>query len=379
MNPSMLKIQSVGFPRMQKEPGEKRVFLPEFIQFFAENGLAVSIEEGYGSRSGFTFDDYQLGIPRVHSSSRENAYAQDLVIILRSPTPDEMLLMKRGAILFSMMHYPTRPQRVARLREMGIHAISMDSVVDDNNLRMVENMKAVAWNGLETAYDILENRWPNLCRPDGMPIHALILGTGMVGKHAVDAATKLGNIERNNEHILKGGNGAIALTVGRNTSTNPALMEQLFRESDILVDATQRRDSSKPVVPNAWISWLPEHAVVVDLAVDPYTLTIDPPVVRGIEGIPQGNLNQYIFTPDDPQWMRTIPAEIDTTHRRTTVSCYSWPGIHPESCMRHYARQIRPLMETLIETGYEGLREDGSYFERALYRASLDGWIALNS
>ncbi len=132
-------------------------------------------------------------------------------------------------------------------------------------------------------------------------------------------------------------------------------------------------------MPNSWIAWLPEHSVVVDLAVDPYTLTVDPPVVRGIEGIPQGNLNQYIFEPDDPQWMRTIPPEIDTTHRRTTVSCYSWPGIHPESCMRHYARQIRPLMETLIETGYDELREEGTYFERALYRASLDGWVTLNS
>ncbi len=238
----MINIQSVGFPRMQKEPGEKRVFLPEFIQFFAEKGVTVKIEEGYGSRSGFTFDDYQLGNPRVHSTSREIAFAQDLVIILRSPTPDEMLMLKRGAILFSMMHYPTRPLRVARLRDLGIQAISMDSVVDDNNIRMVENMKAVAWNGLETAYDVLEKRWPNLCRPDGKPIQTLVLGTGMVGKHAVDAATKLGNIERNNEHILRSGNGAIALTVGRNTSTNPALMEELFRSCDILVDATQRRE-----------------------------------------------------------------------------------------------------------------------------------------
>jgi alanine dehydrogenase len=375
----MNRILTVGFPRMQKEPGEKRVFLPEFIQYFAEKGLSVFIEEGYGSRSGFTFDDYQQGNPRVRLCSQEQAFAQELVIILRSPTSDEMELLQRGAVLFSMLHYPTRPLRVARLRELGIKAISMDSVVDDNNIRMVENMKAVAWNGLETAFDLLELRWPDLSRPDGLPIHSLILGTGMVGKHAVDAATKLGNIERNTEHILKNGNGSVALTVGRNISSNARLMEEYMRQTDILVDASQRRDASKPVIPNSWISWLPEHAVVVDLAVDPYILKVDPPVVRGVEGIPQGNLNQYIFPPNDPNWMKTIPAEVDTTQRRTTVTCYSWPGIHPEACMRHYARQIRPLMDSLVETGYDHLREEGSYFERALYRASLDGWIALNS
>ena len=38
----------------------------------------------------------------------------------------------------------------------------------------------------------------------------------MVGRYAIDAATKLGNIERNNDHIEAGGPGAIALSVGRN-------------------------------------------------------------------------------------------------------------------------------------------------------------------
>gem|GEM_PF-1225768 len=50
---------SIGFPRMMKEPAEKRVFLPEFIQHLANAGLNVFIEEGYGSRSGFSFDDYR--------------------------------------------------------------------------------------------------------------------------------------------------------------------------------------------------------------------------------------------------------------------------------------------------------------------------------
>jgi alanine dehydrogenase len=203
----------------------------------------------------------------------------------------------------------------------------------------------------------------------------LILGAGMVGKHAVEAATKFGNIERSLALLEKGGPGAAATVVGRNVSGDAAVMEQLFRESDILVDATQRRDPSQPVVPNAWLAWLPEHAVVVDLAVDPYTLVIDPPVVRGIEGIPQGNLDKFVFPADDPDWDKTVPKQIPSVNRRTAVSCYSWPGIHPESCMRHYGRQLEPLMEVLMQKGYEGLSPDGSYFERALYRGTLKYWL----
>jgi alanine dehydrogenase len=360
---------------MMKEPAEKRVFLPEFIQFLAELGVAIYLEEGYGSRSGFMFGDYKQGHKAVKQCSRQEAFQQDITIVLRSPTRDEFSFIRRGACLISMLHYPTRPVRVEILRDLGIQAISLDSITNEQNIRLVENMKAVAWNGLEAAYDHLEKRWPGLVRPDGEPIRVFVLGTGMVGKYAVDAAVKLGNIERYNQHIQDRGLGALALAVGRSVSQSPLQMEKLMRECDILVDASQRRDASRPLIPNDWLAWLPEHAIVIDLAVDPYSLDANPPVVRGVEGIPQGNLSQYVFTADDPAWDLTIPAHIPSKHRRSVVSCYSWPGIHPEACMLHYARQMEPLMEVLIRKGYDGLKPTGEYFERALYRATLKAWL----
>jgi alanine dehydrogenase len=279
-------------------------------------------------------------------------------------------MLRRGACLISMLHYPTRPNRVQILRSLGINAISMDSIVDDNNMRLVENMRSVAWNGLEAAFNLLEKDCPDLLRGDN-PYKVLILGTGMVGKHAIDAATKLGNIERNNRHIELHGPGAIAWSVGRNMTTNPERMRSLFEQIDVLVDATYRRNPSKPVVPNAWLAWLPPHAVITDLAVDPYLLENDPPTVRGVEGIPQGNLNKFTFLPEDADWDNTVPASIPSNERRAVVSCYSWPGIHPVAAMEHYARQLEPLMEVLLTRPYEYVTLDGGYFERALARAKL--------
>jgi alanine dehydrogenase len=365
----MARLKSVGFPRMNKESGEKRVFLPAFIQYLTRYG-EVYLEEGYGSRSGFTFDDYRQGNPRVWKCSRQEAFQKDYVIVLRSPNEDEFQLMRRGAVLLSMLHYPTRPHRVQILQELGINAISMDSVVDDNNMRMVENMRSVAWNGLEAAFDYLEKDCPGLVR-EGKPYNVMILGTGMVGKHAIDAATKLGNIERNNRHISLHGPGALAMCAGRNITSCAEQMERLFPQMDILVDATNRRDPSLPVVQNHWLDWLPPHAVVADLAVDPYLLDHQPVIVRGVEGIPQGNLNHYTFTPDDAEWDKTVPASVGSKHRRAVVSCYSWPGIHPEACMEHYARQLEPLMEILLTRPFEALTLEGSYFERALARAKV--------
>jgi len=363
----MTTPKTIGFPRMMKEPGEKRVFLPEFIQSLARAGLTVYIEEGYGSRSGFTFADYHQGEEAIRQADREKVFQQDLVLVLRSPTREEYGLLRPGACLISMLHFPTRPLRVERLQQVGVNAISLDSLANDSSLRLVENMHAVAWNGLEAAFDVLERAWPGLRPPHGGPSRVLILGAGMVGKHAVEAATKLGNVERYQEHLRASGPGCL--------TRQPNLLRDLFSQADVLVDATQRRDTSQPVVPNAWLDWLPPHAVVTDLAVDPYTLDVDPPVVRGIEGIPQGNLDQYVFAPDDPSWNKSVPASVPSASRRTVVSCYSWPGIHPEACMRHYAQQLEPLLEPLLAKGYAALSPDGGYFERALYRGTLTAWL----
>jgi alanine dehydrogenase len=368
---------SIGFPRMMKEAGEKRVFLPEFIGYLTSLGAQVCIEEGYGGKSGFTFEDYKRADPNVSRCSREEVFRKDIVIVLRSPRKEELTMLDKNSLLISMLHYPTRPGRVALLKELGVDAISLDSIVNDSNVRLIEDMKAVAWNGLEVAFDQLENRWPGLERGNGEPFRVMIVGTGMVGRHAVDAATKLGSVSRNNDHMQAGGPGALAIAAGRNVSANPVVMEKWLRQADILVDAAQRRDPSKPVIPNEWIGWLPEHAIVTDLSVDPYTLNVDPPVVRGIEGIPQGNLNQYVFSPDDPNWEKTVPKSVPSTHRRTTVSCYSWPGIHPEASMLHYAKQLEPLMKVLLDKGYNNLQLTGDYFERALYRASLRVWVQI--
>lgn len=360
---------------MREEPGEKRVFLPDFTHKLTEIGFEVFIEEGYGNSLDFYFDNYKNKNPSIHPLEREEVFKQDYVLILRSPHDSEFALLGNNSCLISMLHYPTRPLRQKIMGENNIQAISLDGIVDDFNVRLVENMKSVAWNGLEAAYTQFEKYIPNLIREDGSPWKVLVLGTGMVGKQAMEAASKLGKKERNYEHIRLGGPGAVVTTVGRNITHNKSQMIELLAESDIVIDATQRYDPSKPIIPNEWIAYLPEHAIIVDLSADPYTLDSNPPVVKGIEGIPHGNLDQVIFEKDGPNWGKTIPQSIPTVNKRKTVSCYSWPGIHPESCMRHYGQQLLPLMQVLNKKNYHTLSPDGLYFERALFRARLDSYL----
>jgi hypothetical protein len=163
----------------------------------------------------------------------------------------------------------------------------------------------------------------------------------------VEFATKYGDDARNEAFGRIGLPGVEVVTVGRNLTGDAGYLKGRLAVTDVLVDATARRDPSAPIVPNAWIAILPDHAVICDLAVDPYLLDNQPPIVRGIERIPQGNLDQWEFAPNDPAW-DTLPPSIPTGERRTVVSCYSWPGVRPEPCMHVYGSQLAPLLERLV-------------------------------
>jgi alanine dehydrogenase len=371
----MSQILHFGLPRIHAEPGEKRAFLPEFVGRLAMSGARIILEEGYGATLGYSEEAYRkLGNGNIRFGSENEVYEQEYVLILRCPSDEKIRLLGPASCLIAMLHYPTRPRRVEFLKSLGVEAISLDSLKDDSGRRIVENLRAVGWNGMETAFKVLHEHFPLFSDPKRGPIRVTLLGAGSVGAHVLHAATHYANESLRTKLFKAGVPGVTVQSIDYDTSRFVQYMKPILRETDILVDATQRVDTSIPVIPNEWIGWMPEHAVLLDLSVDPYACDESPASVKGIEGIPQGNLDQFIFSPIDPAFDQ-IPACVNTSQRRWSVSCYSWPGIYPVECMELYGRQLRPILDRLISYGgIKNINPNGRYFERIIGRALLSKW-----
>lgn len=345
-----------------------RDFPPSVLEFLAQFDLdAVVLEDGYGGRQGIAPAEYVH--PKLRYGSVAECYAQDLVVTLRCPKPELFRSVKRGGVLLSMLHFPTRPDRVRLCDELGIIGVAMDQVADDLGRRVIENLEAVGFNGVRIAMNRLQSSWPAFASTERGPLQVTVLGGGAVGAHAMRAAVRYGDDAIRRELHARGVPGVEVTTIDFELAQDTDYLRRRLARSDMLVDATQRRDSSQVVVKNEWLALLPAHAVIVDLSVDPYDFTRDPPGLKAVEGIPQGSLDQFVFAPDDPAWDR-VDARVPHKERRSVVSCYSWPGIDPAACMRVYGKQIEPVLRALIEKSPDKLAPvGGPWMERATARA----------
>ncbi len=367
----------IGLPTMHLEQGEKRSFFPNFIRILEQSGADVYLEHGYGNRMGLEETAYSRAVPSVTFVSNHEVYQQDIVLVLRCPGDDDLRNLRSESCLISMLHYSTQPKRVRLLRSLSVNSISLDLLKDDSGRRLIENFHTVAWNGLEAAFQVLQDTYPKpgFFSPDRQAIQVTLLGAGALGAHTAKAAVRYGSIPLHERLARENVPGVIVTAVDYDITNHADIMQGLLSRTDILIDTSARVDTTRAIIPNKWLAYLPGHAVILDLCVDPYQQDKGNIYTKGIEGIPQGNLDQYTFTPDDPIYAN-IPDFVNIEHRRNVVSCYSWPGIHPGECMQVYERQLHPIMRTLLSRGgLKNINPNGRFFERAIGRALLSNWV----
>lgn len=361
-----------GFPQMDLVKGIRRSYPPHLLLSIAKsNKVHLYLEEEYGEDIGFTKSDYQ--VENVSFKTKEEVFSEsDYIICITAPSDREIDLMKKGQTLLAFLHYNTHEVRNKLFMDRGINTISLDELVDfSTNRRMVEDLRATSFNAIKAALIALkeswgDDKWYSKYREH---IKAYVMGTGKVGAHAINALANFRYTGLRQELVERGNCKIVVVALGfRETGDKTFMNKYVLPNADILVDATYRPEGKNHlhIIDREQLEILPHDAIICDITADKYETSGDTHVVKGIEGIPTGKDQEYgrpIFTRDHKAFTNNdyVPEKYQLTSRqiRTSVSSYSWPSFGDNSDrlenVEIYARQIKPILQFLIDNGLEGI------------------------
>jgi hypothetical protein len=155
----------------------------------------------------------------------------------------------------------------------------------------------------------------------------------------------------------------------RETGDKSFMNKFALPNADLLIDATYRPDGKNHlhIIDKEQLEIMRPDSVICDISADKYDLSGNIHVVKGIQGIPTGKDAEYrmpIFKKNHNAFQNEnyVPKEYQLTQRqiRTTVSSYSWPSFGENedrlANVEIYARQIKPILQFLIENLEKGIQ-----------------------
>ncbi|HWQ70380.1 MAG TPA: Re/Si-specific NAD(P)(+) transhydrogenase subunit alpha [Patescibacteria group bacterium] len=181
------------------ESGEKRVaIVPETVKRLAKKGIEVCVESGAGEGSCFRDGEYEEAGAAIEPSAEALLAATDVVIKIQRPTTAELLKIREGTTIISLLYPMVNQDLVQTLAARKITAIAVDSIPRTTLAQMMDVLSSQAtiagYYAVIMAAYALPKFFPMLMTAAGTiaPAKVLILGAGVAGLQAIATAKRLG-------------------------------------------------------------------------------------------------------------------------------------------------------------------------------------------
>jgi NAD(P) transhydrogenase subunit alpha len=190
----------IAVPKETK-PYEKRVALtPDVIKSLVKAGFSCIIENGAGFSSNYLDEAYQQAGATI-SAAKSQLYSEaDILLKVNAPSPEEIKLMKPGAVLICFLYAYTIPEVVNTLTGQQISAFAMDAVPRISRAQKMDALSSQAnlagYKAVLLGANHLAKIFPLMMTAAGTitPAKVLIFGAGVAGLQAVATAKRLGAV-----------------------------------------------------------------------------------------------------------------------------------------------------------------------------------------
>ena len=268
----------VGVPAEIK-PDEYRVALtPIGARELSEHGHEVLIQRGAGEGSAISDADYEAQGAQIVPAAEDIWGEVDLVLKVKEPQPDEVLLVRPEITLFTYLHLAPAPELTKALCESGTTAVAYETVEDSRGrLPLLAPMSEIAGKiatqaGAFMLEKPLGGRGVLLGGVPGVaPANVMIIGGGAVGMNAAFIAIGMEadvfvydtSIDRLRElDIAFGGRASTVFS-------SVLSIEERLPDVDLVIGAVLVHGARAPhVIRREQLALMKPQAVLVDVAID---------------------------------------------------------------------------------------------------------------
>ncbi len=234
---------TLGLPAISATGDHRFALTPEGAAMLIERGITVCMERGAGR--AINYPDIRYSSAGVQIVTRAEAFAADIVLNLSPITPVDAHMMRRGALLLTMLNPATQDQSaVQMLLEKHISSIAIDLVKDLNsNSTFADIINEIDGRAtIAVASSILANRQYGKGILLGgvagiIPCEVLIIGADIAGIAAARSALGMGALVRMfDDNIYRLRNATQTLGPGLATSAMlPHVLSTALRTADVII------------------------------------------------------------------------------------------------------------------------------------------------
>jgi NAD(P) transhydrogenase subunit alpha len=288
---------NIVIPR-ENHPDETRVALiPEHVARLAAAGATVSIESGLGNLLRIEDDAYTDAGATVVEDRTALLQGADMVLRIRKPAPEEVELLKKGAIYVSLMDPFNEKELIDMFLSNGISAISMEMIPRITRAQKMDVLSSQAnlagYVAVIIAAERLHKIFPMMMTPAGTiaPARVFVIGAGVAGLQAIATAKRLGARVQAfdtrpvvEEQVKSLGARFVKIDLGETGQTRDgyaraltdeqlqkqrAGMAKICAASDVVITTAQLFGRKAPlIVTEDMIQGMQKGSVIVDLAVE---------------------------------------------------------------------------------------------------------------
>jgi alanine dehydrogenase len=269
---------SIGIPN-EPSINENRISLvPEAVSLLVENNHKVLIENGAGTGSNFSNEDYAKAGANIVCSPEE-AFKCDVILKVAPPTEKELDMVGKHRVLFSSLFLPnSRRSFFTRLMSQKSTAIAWEYIQDKTGaLPVMQSISEIVGNTsvliasqylrcTESGKGKLLGGFPGIS-----PSQVVIIGSGTVSEYAARTALGMGasvKIFDNSIYKLRSIQNKLGHSVPTST-LNSASLKLALQQADVVISAKFTSLGISPFVTTEdMVKLMEPGSIIIDVSID---------------------------------------------------------------------------------------------------------------